>query len=690
MAAVDPLVSQYLSGPAGLNNSGIDPRVLRYLTNRDPNALPTDQPPVIPDIAKAYVNDPRTQLAINAIKTGTSTDPVARGKYGIADGIARALTATLGGYVNKQQEAKYAQQQQGLIESRRANNQDPLTGTAVNTAPTTTTPDTTSSSLPPVGGTMPVAGGPSGMSSVPPPASAGTPPPDPTALSLTGGAPITSDLASQIAGATGVPAPPPATPAPGMAAGIPQGPIPTGQAPPPPAPPVPTGLSPQPGGPPVQVAPIGGSSQSTGPFSQGSGTSAPTGPVSPSTTTSGVPTSPTTPAAAVAAKAGTTTPGVAVAAKAASKPAGEFDVPQVSVPDIPQEFQNIKEPDVPTAPAAKVSTLLQTARQMIQTGNPYDSDRAQTMLSEGLKEQDTLNQAAQDFANEVTLKQYGSKLDLYSRFKGAELDAALKARSDAQQANYENARQSITNALEWRKSQAQNATTIQAANIAASSEAARTKATIAAEYGLERMKEAAALNQIDEKRRFFFASPAGLAASQKAEQSNNIARQGLAKLSEYQDILNKGGVGGGIRALANAAINPFDATGQRISGLSNDLALIASNFQKNGGRGSNLQLKTIMGGKPGLDVLPVVQQQRVNSMRDAFLKSIEYNNAIMDNQALGGNPADLERDFSAYEAANPVIGPNQRFVGFNEWKAARQAASSGGAPSSGWGKVTAR
>lgn len=668
MAAFDPLVSQYLSGPAGLNNSGIDPRVLRYLANKDPNALPTDQPPVIPDIAKAYVNDPRTQLAINAIKTGTSTDPVARGKYGIADGIARALTATLGGYVNKQQEAKYAQQQQGLIESRRTNNQDPLTGTAVNTAPTTTTPDTTSSSLPAVGGTMPVAGGPSGMSSVPPPASAGTPPPDPTTLSLTSGAsPITSALASQIAGATGVPAPPPATPAPGMAAGIPQGPIPTGPAPPPPAPPVPTGLSPQPGGPPVQVAPIGGgSSQSTGPFSQGSGTSAPTVPVSPSTTTSDVPTSPTTPAAAIAAQAGTTTPGVKAAAAAASS-GGKYAVPQVAVPDMPKELDNLVEPQAPTAPAAKVSTLLQTARQMIQTGNPYDSDRAQTMLSEGLKEQDTLNQAAQDFANEVTMKQYGSKLDLYARFKGAKLEEALKERSDALEANYAAARQSITNQLEWDKAKAQNATTLQAAGMQVGGELAKTRMTIQGEKDIEQMKAQIARQQ--------FLQTAANKVSPAAQQSNQIAQQGLYYLQQYQNELNKKQYhpGGGVGSFIQGVINPFDPERGTISGLSNNLALIQQQFAK-GGRGSNLQLRTIQASKPGLDVSPAVQQQRVNDLRNAYLKSIEYNNAYVDSVSRGIAPADFERDFGQYERET-INTPPDKFISYPQWQAQKAAGA---------------
>lgn len=63
--------------------------------------------PVIPEIAKAYQNDPRTQLALAAMKAGGSTAPVAQGSYAYMDGIARALQGAIGGYTDRKQQDQY-------------------------------------------------------------------------------------------------------------------------------------------------------------------------------------------------------------------------------------------------------------------------------------------------------------------------------------------------------------------------------------------------------------------------------------------------------------------------------------------------------------------------------------------------------------------------------------------------------
>ncbi|TXH44513.1 MAG: hypothetical protein E6Q97_32420, partial [Desulfurellales bacterium] len=86
--------------------------------------------PVIPEIAKAFENDPRTRLAQQAIATGTSTAPVAYGKYGWADGLARALQGVVGGYMNKQQLKKYKKEEDDLRAARAAMGQEGLTGLA--------------------------------------------------------------------------------------------------------------------------------------------------------------------------------------------------------------------------------------------------------------------------------------------------------------------------------------------------------------------------------------------------------------------------------------------------------------------------------------------------------------------------------------------------------------------------------
>lgn len=58
-----------------------------------------------PRIAKAYASDPRTITADSLLKTGQDTSPLAGG---YTEGIARALSGGLGGYVAGQQRDKYA------------------------------------------------------------------------------------------------------------------------------------------------------------------------------------------------------------------------------------------------------------------------------------------------------------------------------------------------------------------------------------------------------------------------------------------------------------------------------------------------------------------------------------------------------------------------------------------------------
>jgi hypothetical protein len=64
-------------------------------------------PTFIPEITQAYQNDPRTLLMNRLAQQGSSTAPVAAGKYGWADGIARALTGVAAAYGQKRQEKKY-------------------------------------------------------------------------------------------------------------------------------------------------------------------------------------------------------------------------------------------------------------------------------------------------------------------------------------------------------------------------------------------------------------------------------------------------------------------------------------------------------------------------------------------------------------------------------------------------------
>lgn len=101
-------------------NPAMMPQIAALLAQRQQQQMQQPQKPPayygsIPEIAEARKADPRQLLANTALATGTSTDPVAQGGWAWADGIARALQGGLGGYINKQNDKKYAEREQKFI-----------------------------------------------------------------------------------------------------------------------------------------------------------------------------------------------------------------------------------------------------------------------------------------------------------------------------------------------------------------------------------------------------------------------------------------------------------------------------------------------------------------------------------------------------------------------------------------------
>lgn len=180
----------------------------------------SNQPPVIPEIAKAYQNDPRTLLARAMTTAGSSGAPVAQGNLGYMDGIARVLQGLGGAYVDKKTQEKYGVDQAALLAQRKARGVDGMTGAG---APAPAVP-----LQPPITPTAPagVPADPAPQASAvaaalgappPPQAPAGPPPGVPSA-------PIPPQPPGPAAG--GIPAIPPAVPAQG---GGPNGQLPFGQ-----------------------------------------------------------------------------------------------------------------------------------------------------------------------------------------------------------------------------------------------------------------------------------------------------------------------------------------------------------------------------------------------------------------------------------------------------------------------------
>lgn len=160
------------------------------------------RPPVIPEIAKAYENDPRTQMAIAAMKAGSSTAPVAAGGYGYADGIARVLQGLGGAYMDKKTQDKYGTDEAALLALRKARGVDGLTGTgAIPGVPSMAAPMTADPSAIPVPTIAPAAPLVSDGSDL----SQGAPPPQAAAIAAALGSPAPQGGPPAGAGAPGLP-----------------------------------------------------------------------------------------------------------------------------------------------------------------------------------------------------------------------------------------------------------------------------------------------------------------------------------------------------------------------------------------------------------------------------------------------------------------------------------------------------
>jgi|SRR5579864_7852746 len=362
--------------------------------------------PVIPAIAQAYQNDPRTKLAQAAITSGTSTDAVARGGYGYADGIARVLRGIVGGYVQKREQAKYTGYQNQTLAAMKQAAQAGLG----------TNPDGTpaSSSVPPPNASIPAASTPDGSMPI-----AGTgPPPDPAASAP--GAAVSPAIAAILSGVAQSPQAavgPPQAPPGGL---IPTAPIPTA------SPTAPTTGAPI-GSPPLNTSGIGGASQA------GTAVPFPASPVtalSDPSTTSGVsqalgddqlPTPTATPSQ-TPSSAPTPSPGTASS--------GQAFVP---VPDAPAA---IPKPDMPTVAPAARSRMLDAAYQMMLMQNPFLFDDANKMYTQGLSDQDKINQAVVERQAELQKAGYVSDLEGHNASIQAQTNAAYQAQQQARGQNY--------------------------------------------------------------------------------------------------------------------------------------------------------------------------------------------------------------------------------------------------------------
>ena len=437
-----------------------DPDVIKMVVaqraaDRAKKAVTYKTPPAVEAITKAYQQDPKTRLALSAMATGASTAPVAAGKYGIADGIARALTGVAGGYIDKRQQQEYGKAEDAYTDKKdllAAGKEQALARaqSALNTPPQADTP----APLPP-------------QAAVQPPPAPVQPPQPPPPPPPGGGAPmnINPAVASAGAGALGAPAPTP--PPPQGTPGLPVQPVPQGGRPATAAPFVQASAgSPQVAGTAALATPATSAASGTdagakmaairaGLVSQGlkvnSGFRTPdhnkaVGGVGNSYHMSGTPDAPL--ANDFAPRAGETMAQAEARAKAAvaavdpsfkvlnegnhihvqppsgtphgagviAAPAGGADplgppTPQ-PVPELPAL---VEKPNAPKPVAARQSELLKAAYAMMHVGDRYMADEANKYEAAGLAEQDRMNESAAEREQDLNKMGYQSDLSAHNQ-----------------------------------------------------------------------------------------------------------------------------------------------------------------------------------------------------------------------------------------------------------------------------------
>lgn len=460
--------------------------ISQYLQGKDSKGRQI-RPPVIPEIATAYKNDPKTQLAKQAMADGSSNAPVAGGKYAYADGIARALTGAMGGYMNRKQDQAYRADEDALLAQRAARGQQGMAAMAPVTPPD------------------PSVAQPSFM----PPNPAAMPPQTPGALpqaapsaTAQSAPPAASQIAAALQGGGATQAAPDASSA--ATGGQPGGDVPFSVA---------SGgmASATASRPPVQpVSPDLGNSSNSFDLRSGlqtlraqgvnvtSGYRTPAhnvevGGVPNSYHTKGSPSNPQaydfTPKAGesmdqLAVRVRAAYPGfdvinegnhihvepskrMAAGGTAPAAPTDAFAPPKPqALPDMPAPMER---PKAPEAVAATRSPLIQAAYKLMIDANPYESASGQAMYEKGLSEQADLNENAAGREQALRNAGYQTDLGMYSADATARRNAEIEARNNAVKENAKQQDDYIKYQREAREKELDRRERIEAANIAAQS-----------------------------------------------------------------------------------------------------------------------------------------------------------------------------------------------------------------------------
>lgn len=669
-------------------------------------------PPAIPEIVKAYQNDPRTQLALQQLQAGASGAPVAGGKWAWADGIARAIQGAAGGYITRKQNERYGADEAALLALREKRGQDGLTGLAAPAAPSAVPAPTPQPEAPVA---APLAA-PQGMA----PPSAQMPPSAPMTA-------VDPDQASKIAAAliaAALGAPPPAS----------QG-APLMQQP---------ARGPQQGTRPfLAPLPSGGGSASRDTRSYKSaayndfeaaasakhnvpaaliagirlaGERSNSNQVSSEGARSVYQFIPSTrrdfikkygldpwagPAQAAEAAAihlresldrnngdvraaigeyiggpnrnrwgKTTRSYIARVTRflgdAASQPAESGPTPsgsaapplaQVPVPDLPQA---VARPDAPTAEGPTQSRTLNGAYRIMADGNRYESAAGQDMYGKGLEEQSRMDESAAERRQRIKDMGYQNDLGRFATNEQQLTGARIQDRASARDENFN--RERIVQNQQYGTSEREASQGFQSRENVAQRAWQSTEAATArqenAQARLDQIKEGA-LNRKSQA----VMTPTYMKLENEALEGMSKAQSMIDATNEFEKILKDAGVQSGGAVLGNipGAVRWSSTNLQRLEAISNELALTKAEAMK--GALSDKDVAFLQSMVPSIRRTRRANIEDIARMRRIAQNAIRFQQGKVDGMA-NGNARDFARSWFAYKAAVPDSS-----VTYDDWVA---------------------
>jgi hypothetical protein len=307
-------------------------------------------------------------------------------------------------------------------------------------------------------------------------------------------------------------------------------------------------------------------------------------------------------------------------------------------------------------------------------------------MPEALKQQDVLNNAADERAQKLADDKYGTEREIYAHNTESQADAILKQKADDIAANraaitanvqkaFDASQQTERLKSEQSIAAGQQATTLRAAQMQITAQAMNERLNREQQERdiTLRSQEATAAR----KSNFLLSGPGQTLSKDVATQSdtyNRILTDTNRYLAAAQARAGKKPPGGGfLNSFAPNLTRWNSEDMQKVSALSSDLQLASAKSQA-GGRLTNNILDMVGKTKPGPMDLPNVQIWKLNALKDLTQKQLDYQQGRI--QAAENNDTAYDQDHNAY--MNATFG--QKYVPFAAWRASHTKLDAAGNP----------